>query len=78
MNPDRLSKFPVSSDGKLMPAMLRVTISRDKVIPEDYEHLIPSKTTVISSLLNTSLPTILSVASLLQPAGSCVVYEEPS
>lgn len=78
MNADRLSKIPLASDGKPLRAMIRIATNRDKLIPKDYDHLIPSEATVISSLLTTPLPTILSTASLLRPAKSSVVCKEPS
>jgi len=49
MNAGRLSKIPLASDGKPLRAMVRIATNRDKLIPKDYEHLIPSETTVISS-----------------------------
>lgn len=78
MNADRLSKIPLASDGQPLRAMVRIATNKAKVIPKDYGHLIPSEATAISSLLTTSLPTILSTASLLRPAKICVVCEEPS
>lgn len=78
MNTDRLSKIPLASNGQPLYAMVRIATNKDKIIPKDYEHLIPSETTTISSLLTTPLPTILSTASLLRPAKSCVVCKEPS
>lgn len=78
MNADRLSKIPLASDGWPLQAMVRIAANKDKVIAKDYEYLIPSEATTISSLLITSLPTTLSTTSLLRPAKSCVVCKEPS
>jgi len=78
MDPKRLSVIPVDCDGQPLLAVVRNATQRDKVIPEDYERLIPSKATVISSLLIIPLPTILTTVSLLRPAASCVTCEEPS
>jgi hypothetical protein len=78
MDSDRLSKLPVDSNGQPLLAMVRITANREKVIPKDYERLIPSEEITISSLLNTPLPTILSSVNLLRPAKSCVVCEPPS
>ena len=75
---DRLSGIPVDSDGRPLLAMVRIAINRDKVVPKDCEHLIPSEAATISSLLDTSLPTILSATSLLRTVESCVVRDEPS
>ena len=75
---DRLSGIPVDSNGQPLLAMVRIAINRDKIIPKDCKCLTPSEAATISSLLNTSLPTILSTASLLRTAESCVVYDEPS
>ena len=75
---DRLSGIPVDSDGRPLLAMVRIAINRDKVVPKDCERLIPSEAATISSLLDTSLPTILSAMSLLRTVESCVVRDEPS
>jgi hypothetical protein len=78
MSTDRLSKIPVDSTGQPLLAMVRIAANKEKVIPKDYEHLIPSDEITISSLLKTSLPTVASAANLLRPAKSCVACEPPS
>ena len=78
MDLNRLSGIPVDCDGKPLPAMVRNATKQAKVIPKEYEHLIPSKAIAISSFLETPLPNILSTISLLRPAASCIVHEEPS
>ena len=78
MDPDRLSRIPVDCDGRPLAAMVTAATRKDKVIPKDYEGLIPSEVTVISSLLRTPLPIILSTVALLRPAASCLVCKEPS
>jgi hypothetical protein len=78
MSTDRLSKIPVDSTGQPLLAMVRIAANKEKVIPKDYENLIPSEGISISSLLKTPLPTIVSTANLLRPAKSCVACESPS
>ena len=75
---DRLSGIPVDSDSQPLLAMVRIAINRDKVVPKDCECLIPSEAATISSLLDTSLPTIFSATSLLRTVELCVVRDEPS
>jgi hypothetical protein len=78
MDPERLAQLPVDSRGQPMLEMARSKAKREKAIPKDYKSLIPSDAMSISSLLNTPLPTILSTASTLRPAKSCLVSEPPS
>ena len=73
-----ISKVPVDCNGQPLLAMVRIMANREKVIPEAYKHLLPSGEISISSLLDTPLPTITSIAGLLRPAQSCVVLEPPS
>lgn len=78
MDPERLSQLPVDARGQPMLEMARPKTKQEKVIPKDYEDLIPSGAMSISSLLSTPLPTILSAASSLRPANSCLVSELPN
>jgi hypothetical protein len=78
MDPKRLSKIPTDNNGEPLLEMVRIIANREKIIPKEYEHLIPSKDISILSLLRTPLPTIFSAASILPPAESCVVCDPPS
>lgn len=78
MDPQQPPKIPVDSDGRPLLVMIRIAANREKLIPEAYRSLVPSKEISISSLLNSSLPTIASTASLLRPAKLCLVTEPPS
>ena len=78
MSTDRLSKIPVDSTGQPLLAMVRIAANEEKVIPKDYENLIPSEEISVSSLLKIPLPTIVSTANLLRPAKSCVACGSPS
>ena len=75
---DRLSRISVDSNSRPLLAMVGIDTNQDKVVPKDCECLIPSETTSISSLLDTSLPSILTTMSLLRTVESCVVCDEPS
>jgi hypothetical protein len=78
MDRERLSEIPTDSNGEPLLAMVRIVANREKKIPKEYEHLIPSQDTPILTLLRTPLPTISSAASILPPAESCVVCDPPN
>ena len=78
MDLKRLSKIPTDNNGEPLLAMVRITANREKNIPKEYEHLIPSKDVSILSLLYTPLPTVFSAASVLPPAENCVVRDPPN
>ena len=78
MDLERLSKIPTDNNGEPLLAMVRITANREKIVPKEYEHLIPSEDISILSLLHTPLPTIFSAANVLPPAENCVVCDPPS
>lgn len=78
MDHERLSKIPTDNNGEPLLAMVRITANREKVIPKEFEDIIPSSNTPILSLIRTPLPTIISAASIIPSAVSCVVCDPPS
>ena len=78
MDSERLSQLPVDSCGQPMLEMAKPKAKQEKLLPKDYEDLIPSGALSISSLLSTPLPTILSAASSLRSANSCLVSKLPN
>jgi hypothetical protein len=78
MDRERLSEIPTDSNGEPLLAMVRIVANREKKIPKEYEHLIPSQDTPILTLLRTPLPTISSAARILPHAESCVVSDPPN
>ena len=61
-----------------MQAMVRVMAGREKIIPDEFQCLLPSNEISVLSLLDTPLPTIYSTANILPLAESCAVSKSPS
>ena len=78
MDSDRLSKIPTDNNGEPILAMVRIAANKEKVVPDGYKQLIPSKEISVSSLLNSHLPTIFPPANILPVAESCFASKPPN